>query len=435
MITATLNSCCRPIPPQSRRAKTFDLWKDSTIERHGALRGRTKLKKFRIPAIVFGGGINGLGLVRNLGRSGVTTYCVVDRQDYVVYSRFCKKCFIVPHIEENKTVLMKFLAEFKKRLGDYAVLFPATDLFTVHLSELKETIESDYYMPLPSHEVVRVLLDKKEFYQSISEHNIPHPITYFPKSPEDTKTISEEVSYPIFVKPSMSQQFSSEFRKKGFIANSADELMKYYLLASKHEHDVIFQEIIPGLAAKNIYGIEGYFDKNFNPQALFAYCRLRGWPPVFGNTSLRESVSISKIVTPYVAARSYLQRLRFHGLMEAEWKRDPRDGVFKLLEINPRQSMQNTLPTKCGINLILTAYLDAIGEKVEYNEEYQKGIKWIDFMNDLRSSINTRVTIKEWVASLSNVKEYAFFAVDDAIPWIINVFHTIRVTPIQRHAS
>ena len=62
----------------------------------------------------------------------------------------------------------------------------------------------------------------------------------------------------------MSQQFWHKFRKKGFVANSADELMSYYLLALNHKMGVIFQEVIPSLAAKNVYGIEGYLDKK-NP--------------------------------------------------------------------------------------------------------------------------------------------------------------------------
>ena len=388
------------------------------------------MTKYRNPAIVFGGGINGLGVIRNLGRNRVDVYCVVDRKDEVIYSRFCKKYYIIPNIQESKSILRRFLVD--KKLNNCAVLFPTSDLYSLHLSELKEELEGKYYLPLTSHEVVRTLVDKKEFYQSLSECGVPHPITYFPESSEDVRRISNEIKYPVFIKPSMSQQFSRKFRRKGFVANSADELMRYYLLALNHKIGVIFQEIIPGLAAKNVYGIEGYFDKNYAPKAFFAYCRLRGWPPVFGNTCLRESVSISDVIAPYIITKNYLQHLKYHGLMEAEWKRDPRNGVFKLLEINARQSMQNTLPTRCGINLILTAYLDAIGKEIEYTEDYEVGIKWVFFFNDLRSSIKTskNMTIKEWVSSLHGIKEWAYFSADDPMPWMVsplfNFFSLLR---------
>ena len=66
------------------------------------------MTKYRNPAIVFGGGINWLGLVRNLGRSGVGVYCVVDKTDIAIYSKYCTKYFIVPHIEEEKGSLVRY---------------------------------------------------------------------------------------------------------------------------------------------------------------------------------------------------------------------------------------------------------------------------------------------------------------------------------------
>ena len=382
------------------------------------------MKKFRVPAIVFGGGMNGLGVVRNLGRNGVTVSCVAERKDQVIYSRYCKEYYIIPKIQESKSVLRKFLVDIAK-IYDCAVLFPASDLFSLHLSELKKELEGNYYVPLPSPEVVRTLVDKKEFYRSLSKRGVPHPITYVPESTKDVRRIINDIKYPVFIKPSMSHEFA-KFDRKGFVANSADELMRYYLLASNNKIAVIFQEVIPGLAAKNIYGIECYFDKNYDPKASFAYCRLRGWPPVFGNTCLRESISISDVITPYTTTKNYLQHLKYHGLMEAEWKRDPRDGVFKLLEINARQSMQNSLPTRCGINLVLMAYLDAIDKEISYVSNYEKGIKWINFLEDILSVVETNTSMTDWVSSLKGAREWSSFATDDFSPWIMGSLKTAR---------
>ena len=384
------------------------------------------MKRFKVPAIVFGGGINGLAVVRNLGRSGVTVYCVVDEKDEVRYSRFCKKYFIVPHIQESVSVLSNFLEEVERDLDDHAVIFPSSDSYTLHLSLLKEELENNYYIPLASYKVVETLVNKAEFCKSLSKNSVPHPATYIPESPEDVKRMGKDVKYPLFVKPSMSQEFSRKFRAKGFTASSEEELMKYYLLAASHNIDVIFQEVIPGLSAKNVYGIEGYFDKQHNLKASFAYCRLRGWPPVFGNTSLRESIPISELMSQYVVTRDYLHDIKYHGMMEAEWKKDPRDGVFKLLEINARQSMQNSLPTRCGVNLVMLAYLDAIGARTCHTNYYETGVKWIDFPNDLRSAIKTKTSARDWICSLRRVREWSAFAVDDVHPWISRSLDTLK---------
>jgi predicted ATP-grasp superfamily ATP-dependent carboligase len=192
-------------------------------------------------------------------------------------------------------------------------------------------------------------------------------------------------------------------------------------LSSKYKIDTIIQEVISG-GDKNLYGVAGYFDRKGLPKALFAYRRLRGWPPMFGTNSLMESIPISDVTSIKETAETYLHQLGYHGIMEAEFKRDPRDGFFKLLEINARSWWQNSLPTRCGINIVFISYLDAIGKEIEYTQEYEGGVKWIHFLNDLRSSIKTsnNMTIKEWVSSLHGIKDWAYFSADDPIPWITN---------------
>jgi D-aspartate ligase len=382
------------------------------------------MKELRIPAIVFGGGINALGVVRNLGRYGIPVYCVVERKKSAVYSRFCKKYFVVPHIQENTSVLRKFLSDNEKL--DCGILFATGELGALHLSELKEELGNNYCVLLPKHEVVRTLADKREFYHSLSELGVPHPLTIFPESPQDVRRISKKLKYPVFIKPCMSHEFWPKFGTKGFIANSRDELLRYYLLALEHRVDVILQEIIPGPDAKNIYGIEGYFDKNSEPKAVYAHCRLRGSPPAFGSTCLRESILIKDAIIPYTKTVTYLKHLGYHGLMEAEWKKDPRDSAFKLLEINVRQSMQNSLPARCGINFILLAYLDAIGEKTKYFDNYDVGVKWINFFDDLASAMKSRISVVEWFSSLKNVREWSYFSGDDLLPWIADSLPTIK---------
>ena len=69
--------------------------------------------KSKVPAYVLGGGINGLGVVRNLGRNGVTVYCVVEKHEQAIYSKFCKKSYVVPNIERNSSILRDFLLMLK----------------------------------------------------------------------------------------------------------------------------------------------------------------------------------------------------------------------------------------------------------------------------------------------------------------------------------
>ena len=60
-----------------------------------------------------------------------------------------------------------------------------------------------------------------------------------------------------------------------------------------------------------------------------------------------------------------LRGLGSHGLAHVEVKRDPRDGLFKLVEVNSRLWQFHSLATASGVNFPLVAYLHLTGAQVE----------------------------------------------------------------------
>ena len=384
------------------------------------------MKLFRIPALVLGGGATtGLGAIRSLGRAGVAVCYVDEDKSVTAYSRYCKEYFIFPKIGHNKDELKKALLKLQNEIGE-AVLFPGTDLYAIHLSDLIEELDG-YYLPAPKKEVIEILINKRRFYESIMK-KIPHPTTYFPENLEDVKKMSKDVAYPVFLKPYFSQPFSKRFRKKGFVANSEKELLQYFALIQRLKVHMMIQEIILGPPTDHIF-LVGYGDRNSNPKAFFAGRRLRMWPLTFGNSSLCVSISASDVTSLKETLFRYLKSIRYHGIFSAELKKDNRDGLLKLLEINSRTSAWfNTLSAKCGINIMLIAYLDAIGRDTTYSEDYEAGIKWIFLKDDLRSAIrmvlNGDLGIREWISSLFGKKDYVLFAKDDLRPFVMSLKYT-----------
>ena len=374
--------------------------------------------KFSNPAIVFGGGINGLGITRNLGGAGVDVYCVVEGVDPVVFSRHCHKHFLIPHLTQGKNNIQSLLRELSKRVTSRPVIFATDDIGTLILSDLKSEMKDDYYFVMANREVAEKLVIKTKFYESLIENNVPYPKVFVPRGIRELETLSKEFEYPIFIRPSMSQHFSTLFRKKGFVANSYQELHRYFSIASKYKIDVMLQEIVPG-PDTNQYGISGFFNKQSKPSAFFAYHRLKSWPLSFGNSSLMESVSLTELPILKETIVRYLESLRYYGIMDAEFKLDPRDNRFKLLEINARSWWQNSFPTKCGLNIVFKAYLDAIGEETEYSEAYSIGLKWIEFVSYVRSSIfDKKITQLDWIKSLKRVRDFSFLDVADPLPYV-----------------
>jgi len=385
------------------------------------------MKKFRNPALVLGGGATtGLGAIRSLGRAGVTVYYMDEKKSKAIYSKYCKEYLIFPKIGHNKDELKRVLLKLQNAIGD-AVLFPASDSYAIYLSDLTDELNG-YYLPAPKKEVIEILINKRRFYESLMK-KMPHPTTHFPENLEDVKKISKDISYPIFVKPYFSQPFSERFHKKGFVANSERELIEYFALMKRLKVDVMIQEIILGPPTDHIF-LDGYADRDSNPKAFFARRRLRMWPLAFGNSSLCVSIPASEIAPLKETLFTYLKSISYHGIFSAELKKDHRDDLFKLLEINSRTSAWfNTLSAKCGINIMLIAYLDAIGRDIKYSEDYETGFKWVFLRDDIRSAmkmmLNGDLSVREWISSLLGKKDYMSYAKDDLRPFIISLKDTL----------
>jgi predicted ATP-grasp superfamily ATP-dependent carboligase len=193
--------------------------------------------------------------------------------------------------------------------------------------------------------------------------------------------------------------------------------------------EVMFQEIIPG-PPRNSYQLEGYYNMDHSPTVLFARQRLRIWPPDFGNTTLCVSIPLSKLAKEKGIVNEFMRTIGYHGLMSAEFKEDERDGTLKFLEINARAWMHFWLSARCGADIIFSSYLDAIGEKTEYVEEYETGVKSIYLLADLGASmkmfLDRDLGFSDWISSLSGDVEDALFQRKDLSPFMMHCAIKVR---------
>jgi carbamoylphosphate synthase large subunit len=61
---------------------------------------------------------------------------------------------------------------------------------------------------------------------------------------------------------------------------------------------------------------------------------------------------------------AYLRGLECYGLSQTEFKRDPRDGAYKLMEVNPRLWQWHGLAAAVGVDFPLIAYWDLLGARL-----------------------------------------------------------------------
>lgn len=366
--------------------------------------------------------INNLGVVRNLGRHGVPIILISpNHRDMVRYSKYVSRRITYPYTKESKIQFVNFLLDVGKKMDKKYVLIPTSDEEALIYSKYKNKLNQFYILPVPSFEIVQKLVNKKEFYKLLDMMSIPHPRTYFIEDISKLKSIGQEIDFPYIIKPAYSHLFSKEFGTKNFVINSSQELNQAIDKLRGKNMDVVIQEIIPG---NEIYMFYTYFNRQSEPVAICGYDKLRQYPPDFGSGSLCKSVWRH---IPIDSAIQVLKTIKYHGMAEPEFKKDPRDNQYKLIEINSRTTTESILPARCGVNVEYTAYLDTIGRYVDEPFSPKNDILWVDEIGDLLSCLmqirGGRFGVREVFRSLKGKRVYAIAAWDDPLPFFVSLLN------------
>jgi len=369
--------------------------------------------------------VNALGVARNLGRVGVRVSRLGATDSGIFHSRYIKSTVVVPDIDHCSDV--EYVNALKSAVLDVdckLVLFPLSDLHVLKVARNASTL-ADRFLPITSSlSTCETLVNKRQFYKSLAGIGIPHPATCFPGSPEEFETSAERIGYPVFLKPEISPLFSQKFHCKGFVARDREELLRHLKTIEGSGLAVVMQEIIPG-SANCLHGCAGL--RTESESLLFCYRRLREFPAGFGTGSLQESIPLFVGRTRLL---EYLEHIGYTGIFEAEFKLDPRDNVYKLIEINARAWWQTTHATVSGLNVVTAAYDHATGIPVNA-QTYRVGTKWVHLYNDFFAARESGLGFLGWLRSLQGEKVFDIWAADDLRP-MLSFISKLAVSKLSR---
>ncbi len=361
--------------------------------------------------------ITGLGVSRSLGSKNIPVLWLDSNPNQAGFlSKYCHGLFC-PDLKKNEKEYVDFLMTIGNKLNKKGVIFPIGDIEVLTILKNRKKLEKYFHIPIADLNITKLLIDKKIFYLTLEKHGISYPKTFILKDVSELKNIVKEINYPCIVKPANSEYFRHEFNAKFFIASSSQQLLQMYNKAISKNLKVMIQEIIPGNAGC-MYGLNAYYDKKFNSNGVFVYRRIREWPFISGNGVYIEKFEYSeleKIITTLV------KKIKFYGILDAEFKMDPRDNKLNLIEINPRCWMQISFPFIYGINLPYIAYSDAIGIDFDISNIQKNHVKWLFAFHDILSAINDmknhRLSLIDWISSYKGKKDYAIFSWKDPLPF------------------
>ena len=308
-------------------------------------------------AVVVGGELNGLGVVRSLAAGGVPVVVVeTSAEKAAVWSRHAKTC-LVPSFEGREFVdcLIRLAAGFPDR----PVLL-LTDEFAVHsASQYRDLLVPYYRLRLPDHDMVRLLSDKARF-QAFAEANaFPVPRTATLDSMEDLERLAN-LRYPAVIKPNDKRTVLAGAAERAQRVASLREAIAACGRMLRQPGGIVVQEWIEGPEC-SIYFTLFYRGRGGLPVSLFTGRKLLCFPRDIGSTAVCMAAPQARQHLEAMTM-AFADRAGFQGLGSMEYKWDEARAEFVMIEPTVgRTDWQEEIATLCGVNIPLAAYRHELG--------------------------------------------------------------------------
>jgi len=381
-----------------------------------------------IGALVTGGDYKGLGIVRSLGRRGIQVW-VTERQDRLAgSSRYAQRRLRwSAGTDAEQTEYLLQLAEEHGLKG--WVLFPTDDKVAAVISRNHCELERSFRLTTSPWENYSIAQDKRLTYARAVALGLGVPMTWYTSSVEEVADL--DLEYPVILKPASGESDNPLTRVKAWRVDDRAALLSRYKVACSYlpAGHVMIQEVIPGGGECQVAFAAACRDGDV--RAFVSARRTRQMPMDFGRAStFVETTDESDVIEQ---GMHLVADLRLTGLVEVEFKRDPRSGQLKLLDVNARSWGWHSIGPAAGTDFPYVAWRLAIGDEMD-RVQGRPGVRWVRLSTDLPTStrevFSGRMTLRSYIRTLRAPLEGPISAKDDPLPALIEVptvaMHVVR---------
>jgi D-aspartate ligase len=370
-------------------------------------------------ALIVGGAHGSLAIARSLGRRGIPVWFLTNSHPIAKYSRYTKRSFTWNGPDGDDAT--KFLLQLANdhRLDGW-VLIAGGDAEFRFMSQQYAALSGIFRMTVPPWDTARWAHDKHLTYQRAASLGIDHPRCYHPRNRQALGDL--DCSYPVILKPAVRDQQNAFTQAKAWRAENRATLLARYDEAAElvGEHAIVIQELVPGGGARQ-FSYAGVWESG-SPVAWVVARRTRQYPVDFGYTStFVETVEQCEIEE---AATRFLRSINFSGMVEVEFKHDPRDGRYKLLDVNARAWTWNALGSIANVDFADVLWRLKMGERVEPIRG-RAGVRWTHASRDLIAGfheiIRGALTLTKLIQSWRDPMVFAAYAKDDPLPGFVDL--------------
>jgi D-aspartate ligase len=319
----------------------------------------------KYPALILkmGGGAiqhGALAVARTLGRCGIPVYAVVeDAYTPLAKTHYLRKAFVWKSCPTDSESFVKAMASIANDIRRPAIVIPISDLSAVLLAENAARLAPWFVIPPTPPLLPRQLANKVCLHELCAQIGIGDARSVVPNSFEDVKAFADSAQFPLFVK-ALKQWHPIREMVCTQLVRTRERL---FALFANYDYEaaprLMIQEYVPG----EDWICHGYYNSQKNISLSFTGKKLRAHPPEVGATAVGLSVDNEAL---RCASEKFLKALRYSGIIDMDWRRDERDGEYKLVDCNPRVGQNfRMFENGAGIDVVRAQHLDLSGRDIE----------------------------------------------------------------------
>lgn len=375
-----------------------------------------QIKKGKI-LITDGGYKHTLGAVRFLAKEGYKIDAIGPSRSLSAWSRYLS-CISYEQDDFCEEGFEKFLNFLSKE--EYDVILPigakSVKLVARHKNEVKKYCR----VPIADYDKISLCLEKSQTYSLAQKLGVNVPKTWVFSSKEALKDSLQEIVFPVIVKGN-----SEIIKDKPMYALNRRELLEILKvwgsnISLSNDAFPIIQQYIKGASC-------GFFAlyKDGVCKRIFMHKRIRQTPTSGGASCCALSIYERDL---FENGKKLLDALNWHGVAMVEFKRQFNTGKLYLMEINPKFWGSLDLALTSGINFPALAVQMALGQNLEYSEDYCVGLKFHWPLNggELHHVLDNPKAFFSVLIDCLNPKTKSNLWIRDPMPAIYSLYAEVR---------
>ena len=380
------------------------------------------------PVLILGGSSNSLSIARSLAGMNVDVYLSVQQRNCAYFSRYAQKVFPFTDKYNVDQFWKELLIDSPPAYLDGAVLWACNDDAIDFIAKNHPVLSKRFILDDSIPDLQIKLLNKLSTLKMARSLGIPTPNFLEVNDLNDVreKTLSE-FEYPVLVKPQQSHLFQKVFGgNKFFLVHNKAELLTRLEEVIAKELKVIISEMIPG-PDEQLRSYYTYLGKGGEPLFHFTKAVLRRYPKNHGQGCYHFTVWEPKVAE---IGMKFFKGIGFRGLGNIEFKLDKRDGIYKVIESNPRFTAAHELLVRCGMDISQLIYCYLTGLPLPKVERYRENVTLIFPQRDFYAFLELRkageLTFGQWLKSVLRFHTFPHFSWKDPMPTIMPFYDSLK---------